>query len=235
MDLFDAPPASDAPRPLADRLRPRRLGDVVGQEHLLGPEGPLGAMLRAGALSSVVLWGPPGVGKTTVARLLAANPRRMIVFDSPPALAASPAAVLAMLVGQVMMVVRADRTPESELRAAVATALEGDVPRRVPLQISCKPNQHSRQAHEAVQDCHQLRHRSHGDFGGQYSANHCPHHQATQQYRVLGDQVAACRGHHGNRHAHDAEDIATPRGFLAAEPAKAQNEEHGRNQVGNRQ
>ena len=54
-----------------------------------------------------------------IARLLAANPRRMIIFDSPPALAASPAAVLAMLVGQVMLVVRADRTPESEVKAAV--------------------------------------------------------------------------------------------------------------------
>ncbi len=57
--------------------------------------------------------------RAVVTRLLAANPRRMIVFDSPPALAASPAAVLAMLVGQVMLVVRADHTPESELQAAV--------------------------------------------------------------------------------------------------------------------
>ena len=57
--------------------------------------------------------------KTVIARLLAANPRRIVIFDSPPALAASPASVLAMRVGQVMLVVRADRTPESELRAAV--------------------------------------------------------------------------------------------------------------------
>lgn len=57
--------------------------------------------------------------RTVLARLLAANPRRIIIFDSPPALAASPAAVLAMLVGQVMLVVRADRTPEGELRDAV--------------------------------------------------------------------------------------------------------------------
>ena len=57
--------------------------------------------------------------RAVIARLLAASPRRMIVFDSPPALAASPAAVLAMLVGQVMLVVRADRTPETELREAV--------------------------------------------------------------------------------------------------------------------
>lgn len=57
--------------------------------------------------------------RTVVARLLEANPRRIVLFDSPPALAASPAAVLAMLVGQVMLVVRADRTPENELREAV--------------------------------------------------------------------------------------------------------------------
>jgi exopolysaccharide/PEP-CTERM locus tyrosine autokinase len=57
--------------------------------------------------------------RTVVARLLEANPRRIVIFDSPPALAASPAAVLAMLVGQVMLVVRADRTPETELREAV--------------------------------------------------------------------------------------------------------------------
>ena len=57
--------------------------------------------------------------RAVIARLLSANPRRLIIFDSPPALAASPAAVLAMLVGQVMLVVRADRTPESEIKAAV--------------------------------------------------------------------------------------------------------------------
>ena len=57
--------------------------------------------------------------RAVIARLLAANPRRLVIFDSPPALAASPAAVLAMLVGQVMLVVRADRTPDSEVQAAV--------------------------------------------------------------------------------------------------------------------
>jgi len=72
-DLFDTPgpKAPEAPRPLADRLRPRALADVIGQEQALGPEGPLGAMLAAGSLSSLILWGPPGVGKTTIARLLA--------------------------------------------------------------------------------------------------------------------------------------------------------------------
>jgi putative ATPase len=71
-DLFDTPkPTHDAPRPLADRLRPRRLGDVIGQGHVLSPDGPLGAMLAARSLSSLILWGPPGVGKTTIARLLA--------------------------------------------------------------------------------------------------------------------------------------------------------------------
>ena len=71
-DLFDSPDATDkAPRPLADRLRPKRLSDVIGQEHILGPEGPLGVMLASGSLLSLIFWGPPGVGKTTIARLLA--------------------------------------------------------------------------------------------------------------------------------------------------------------------
>ncbi|UWP95682.1 replication-associated recombination protein A [Aliiroseovarius crassostreae] len=80
-DLFDTPSDPDAPpsaqsetlapRPLADRLRPRSLGEVIGQEQVLGPEAPLGVMLAAQALGSLILWGPPGVGKTTIARLLA--------------------------------------------------------------------------------------------------------------------------------------------------------------------
>ncbi len=76
-DLFndDPPPtASDEPRedaPLADRLRPRSLDEVIGQEHLTGPEGAIGRMVAAGRLSSMILWGPPGTGKTSTARLLA--------------------------------------------------------------------------------------------------------------------------------------------------------------------
>ena len=65
--LFEA----QAPRPLADRLRPRTLGEVVGQDRLVGADGPIGRMVDAGRLSSIILWGPPGSGKTTIARLLA--------------------------------------------------------------------------------------------------------------------------------------------------------------------
>ena len=61
----------EAPRPLADRLRPRKLADVVGQDHLVGADGTLTRMLRSGRVQSMILWGPPGSGKTTVARLLA--------------------------------------------------------------------------------------------------------------------------------------------------------------------
>jgi putative ATPase len=62
-------PSEDAP--LADRLRPRSLGEVVGQEHLTGPDGAIGRMVAAGKLASMILWGPPGTGKTSIARLLA--------------------------------------------------------------------------------------------------------------------------------------------------------------------
>jgi putative ATPase len=74
-DLFA--PASSVPSatpdgaPLAERLRPRRLEDVIGQDHLTGPDGAIGRMVAAGRLSSLILWGPPGTGKTTIARLLA--------------------------------------------------------------------------------------------------------------------------------------------------------------------
>lgn len=77
-DLFDTSPtptpkpaAGSGPRPLADRIRPTRLSEVIGQGKVLGPDGPLGSMLAANSLSSLILWGPPGVGKTTIARLLA--------------------------------------------------------------------------------------------------------------------------------------------------------------------
>ncbi len=87
-DLFGPAPApsgprdqpDDANRPLADRLRPTQLDEVVGQGHLLGAGGPLHAMLASGHLPSLILWGPPGTGKTTIARLLAQ--RVDLAFDA---------------------------------------------------------------------------------------------------------------------------------------------------------
>ncbi len=73
--LFDA----ESPRPLAERLRPQSLGEVVGQRHLLAQDAPIGRMVAQGRLASMVLWGPPGCGKTTIARLLAEGTR--LVFE----------------------------------------------------------------------------------------------------------------------------------------------------------
>ena len=74
-ELFPEPPQSPSPlsdhAPLADRIRPKALADVIGQEHITGADGAIGRMVAAGRLSSMILWGPPGTGKTSIARLLA--------------------------------------------------------------------------------------------------------------------------------------------------------------------
>ena len=66
-----SPDAAADDAPLADRLRPADLSEVIGQEHLTGAEGAIGRMVAAGRLTSMILWGPPGTGKTSIARLLA--------------------------------------------------------------------------------------------------------------------------------------------------------------------
>ncbi len=73
-DLFQTEAAiPDAPRPLADLLRPQRLEEIVGQDHLVGPDGPLRKLIQRGRLPSMILWGPPGCGKTTLARILSGH------------------------------------------------------------------------------------------------------------------------------------------------------------------
>lgn len=79
-NLFEAAGLEkSAPRPLADRLRPRTLAEVAGQDHLVGPDGKLTRLLKSGRLPSLILWGPPGCGKTTIARLLAGETN--LVFE----------------------------------------------------------------------------------------------------------------------------------------------------------
>ncbi|MGO9428453.1 AAA family ATPase, partial [Rhodoblastus sp.] len=82
-DLFaSAGLERDAPRPLAERLRPKTLAEVAGQDHLLGRNGALTRQIASGSLGSLILWGPPGTGKTTVARLLAHETRLHFVQAS---------------------------------------------------------------------------------------------------------------------------------------------------------
>lgn len=81
-DAEDSLFSSNVQRPLADRLRPAVLDDIVGQEHLLGPDGSLRRMIESGKLSSFILWGPPGCGKTTCARIMAQHTKMHFVAIS---------------------------------------------------------------------------------------------------------------------------------------------------------
>src|SRR6516165_3860700 len=78
----ETPAEEGSSAPLAARMRPRTLDDIVGQEHLLGPGAPLRALIEADRLSSIILWGPPGTGKTTLARVVASTTDRHFVAMS---------------------------------------------------------------------------------------------------------------------------------------------------------
>src|SRR5262245_51528762 len=121
-DLFstDEPQRPPPGRPLADRLRPRTLDDVVGQEHLTGTDGALTRLLRSGSLGSMIFWGPPGTGKTTVARLLAGDTG--LAFEQISAIFSGVADLKKVLSRHGYAVRTAGRHCFSSMRFTVSTA-----------------------------------------------------------------------------------------------------------------
>ncbi len=139
------PPGENAP--LADRLRPQRLEEVVGQEHLTGAEGAIGRMVAAGKLASMILWGPPGTGKTTIAHVVSLATRRRFVALS--ALSAGVKEVRAVIEAArrelgfsgaqtVLFIDEVHRFSKTQQDSLLASSPSWRPPPRTPSSASCR-------------------------------------------------------------------------------------------------